>query len=358
MTIFGAGGVNMVYLTGIFMVLASCLVGKGTLTLLYGKTKRQNLTKTDALITGFLVCIGIGEAAHLAGLFLHWHFSDCAVFWGLAVTAAGIVGAILLLWDRLPKNDKRVRKRSRKGRQKSNYGKESKSYLLYQVLTVLAGILILIQMIVMSVETPVYLEGDMTLESVNSFLASDAVYQVNPLTGTAFEIGMPLRIQVLSLPTLYGSISYLFHIDAKWAVWTIVPVFVLGCGYLVSFQIGGILFSKSKTRQVCFLIFVILLMWAGDYCYGMDGFNILHSGFRGVSIRGMVLVPYTISAALRKRWKLAVLCILAEICMVWTFYGMGVCLLVAAGIWLAGIPGKHLQKAGLEPVQFEKQSQV
>lgn len=327
----------MIYLAGILMVLVSFLAGKGALSIFYGKTKRGDLTGADALAAGCMVCVGLGEAAHLAGLLLHWSFADCAKLWRFAVVAAAALGGMLLLWEAVKKNDKNVRSTANI----RNIGVSFRgaggggTYLLYQALLVPAAILVLLQMIVILTETPVYLQGDMTLESANSFLASNAIYRVNPLTGTEIAAGMPIRFQILCLPTVYGSISYLFGIRTQQTVWQLVPVFVLCCFYVTAWQIGGILFPQSKVRQAGFLLFTAALLQAGDYLYGMDGFNFLHSGFRGVSFRGAVLLPYTISAALRRRWKLAALCALTEMCVVWTLYGMGACLPVAAGMWIA-----------------------
>lgn len=320
----------MAYLMGFLMVLIPCLVGKGVLNLFYGKTKCRDFTRTDALIIGCLSCIGLAEAAHLAGLFLDWSFSACARFFGLASGVAGLLGGIMLLQNYFSRQ------------RKKNERMHKKPSVIYQILVTLAGILILFQVIIIFMETNVYLEGDMTLETVNSFLATDKIYQVNPLTGAAFEAGMPLRLKILGLPTLYGSMCYLFRMDTQQMVWHIVPAFVLVCGYLVYFQLGGILFPKSKERQACFLVLVILLMWIGDYLYGMDGFNILHSGFRGVSLRGMVMIPYTFSLIMRKKWRLVILCLAAEACVVWTLYGMGACLFVAVGMWLASVCIHHI----------------
>ena len=80
------------------------------------------------------------------------------------------------------------------------------------------------------------------------------------------------------------------------------------------------------------MIAVALVLWVSDYMPGMDGFAVLHSGFRGVSIRASVLLPYTFGLMLRRKYKLVFFCILAEVCMVWTFYGMGACVAVAVGM--------------------------
>ncbi len=335
----------MVYLMGCLMFLIPLLVGRGTLSCFYGKIKDRNFNWTDALLTGCLVCIGLAEAAHLAGLFLNWSFSMCAGLFGAAAIVAGIPGTVILLRDFFS------RRSSKRKRQQNK-----KTSLLYQILIVLSGILILLQIILILMRTEIYVEGDITLETVNSFLETNQIYQVNPLTGAELREDMPLRIKILGLPTLYGSMCRLFHQDARQVLWHIIPAFALLCGYLVYFQLGGILFSKSKERQACFLMLVVLLMWAGDYLYGMDGFNILHSGFRGVTLRSMVLIPYTVSLMLRKKKRLLILCIAAELCVVWTLYGMGVCLLVAAGMWIADLCLHHITEkknrlAKLEVVQ-------
>ena len=67
----------------------------------------------------------------------------------------------------------------------------------------------------------------------------------------------------------------------------------------------------------------------------MDGFGLLFSGWRGVTIRNLVLVPYAVSLSLRKMYLHALLCALAEACVLWTFYGLGVCVVVIAGICIA-----------------------
>lgn len=45
------------------------------------------------------------------------------------------------------------------------------------------------------------ISGDITGETVQTFLAENAVYNVNPMTGSAFTQGMPARFKILGLPT-------------------------------------------------------------------------------------------------------------------------------------------------------------
>lgn len=53
-----------------------------------------------------------------------------------------------------------------------------------------------------------------------------------------------------------------------------------------------------------------------------------------MTIRAAVLLPYLFSCLLERKYLGAVLCILAEACMVWTVYGAGVCLLATVA-WMA-----------------------
>lgn len=94
------------------------------------------------------------------------------------------------------------------------------------------------------------------------------------------------------------------------------------------------------------MVIVALLFWAGAYHYVMDGFGILYGGFKGTTIRNVVLMPYLLSLCLRRRWAAVFLCIAAEACIVWTLYGAGICLLTAAAMALCGLAGHRLDGAG------------
>ena len=83
---------------------------------------------------------------------------------------------------------------------------------------------------------------------------------------------------------------------------------------------------------------------------GVDGFDIFYGGFRGVTIRAVVLLPYLIVCLMERKCFGVILCVLAEACMVWTLYGAGTCLLVTFG-WivlrklLSLLPGRQKKEA-------------
>lgn len=318
----------------ILLPAVSFLIGSGVLRVLYGS--KQELVWQDAFLTGGIVIIGLAEAVHVAVAFLHQPLYRGALLFCVAIAVCAMVSLVIMYCKR-ERNKKRV-----------SAGNELS--VKEQLLFLTFGGLVLLQVVYVAVELPVYLNGDMTLETVQSFIETNTAYQVNPMTGQAYEQGIPSRLKLLCLPTLYAVLSNVFRIEAMTMVWVLVPIFTLvGC-YLVYSILAQILFPANRWQRGCFLMLVALIFWVGDYMLSVDGFNLLHSGFRGVTIRGAILVPYTVALVLRKKWKLVVLCVLAEACIVWTLYGMGACLFVSIALFVTGRMMKcwRKHKAGRE----------
>lgn len=301
----------MIYIIGVIVLY---FLGKGTLGALYRKDSVKDMGMTDTMLTGAIVVIGLAEAAHIGAVVLGRSFSDC-VFLFLAGLAAALLGAAVLLILNYSKN--------KISEIKKPYSKEETIFVL-----IWCG-MVLIQLLLITESGRIYLTGDMTVETVNTMLATDTIYQMNPLTGQNYVQGIPMRLKMLCLPTLYAILCDVFRYDAMDLVWRVIPVFtLLGC-YAAFYSVAKSLFEKDRKKISVFMIAVALLLWVGDYMYGMDGFGLQYAGFRGVSIRMLILLPYTISGVLRKKWVSVCLCILAEGCIVWTTYGLGMCLLTA-----------------------------
>jgi len=216
----------------------------------------------------------------------------------------------------------------KKGKVLSVSGKKGSRYVFVFVA------LVLLQVLLLCIGKETYLDGDMTVETVNSMLSSDSIYQINPLTGRAYALGIPMRLKILCLPTLYGILSKLFGMSATHVVWTVVPVvMLLGC-YAAYYTVSRTLFEEDVQKRWIFMIVVAVILWLADSMHGLDGFGVQYAGFRGTSIRMGILLPYTIGLVLRRKWLLVALCVFVEACIVWTFYGMGVCFLVAMGMIL------------------------
>lgn len=288
---------------------------------------------------------GLAVTAHVTAVFTGQSFSRCTVLFlgimGAALLLAAVLFLFYLIGNCAPVKVPLValfygvirrKKKEEGGLPSADAGNRPDS--AEKLLIGLVWILAAAQLFYLLWNAGVYAAGDMTVETVGSFLETDGIYRVDPLTGQAYTEGMPSRLKILCLPTLYGIFCRLSGLSPEEVVTAAVPVWIFVSSYAAFFCVGKSLFPKSRKKRICFLISVNILMWAGCGFRSMDGFSLLYCGYRGVTVRNLVLIPYLISLCLRKRWKTMFLCILAEACMVWTFYGMGACLLTAAGLFL------------------------
>lgn len=94
-----------------------------------------------------------------------------------------------------------------------------------------------------------WLTGDMTVETVNTFLRENAVYTVNPLTGTAYSMGMSLRLKILCLPTLYGAISRFTGMAPVDVVYRLIPCITLLLSYVAYGSLGKALFPENSLKR-------------------------------------------------------------------------------------------------------------
>lgn len=286
----------------------------------------------DNIFIGVIAMLGLAEVAHFASVFFGWSVSRCSVLFA--------VGCILLVLAGVALTVRNFRKRAEVPGTESGAGKTQrrKERELLQSLPfyVLFGILAVSQIAFICAGVYVFRNGDMMVETVGSFLVQDGAYRVNPLTGSPYTAGIPLRLEILGLPMFYSMLCYLTGLDPVVLVQRIVPVCVLLLSYLAFALLGKELFGEKRRERALFLVLVALLLWASTYQYGVAGFNLLCCGWRGVTIRNLVLLPWLFSLCMRKNYFGILLCLAAEVCLVWTLYGLGVCVLVAGGMLLAG----------------------
>ena len=286
---------------------------------------------SDILIGGSLIIIGLTEVAHLAGCLLGWSFLATTDLL-LAEVVIFLLAVGLLKWIS-GRKAKQVTDRKHLTTER-NHAAGSGGGTCTRILTGVLVVLILLQILGILTGERAWLDGDMTVETVNTFLAENAFYTVNPLTGTAYTLGMPLRLKVLCLPTLYGTICRWTGMAAADVVYRLIPCITLLLGYAAYGSLGRVLFPENSVKRRAFLLIVGILFSTGAYMPGMDGFDVFYGGFRGVTIRAVVLIPYAFACLAKKKYFGVILCILAEACMTWTLYGAGVCLLITVA-WLS-----------------------
>lgn len=287
---------------------------------------------SDILIGGSLIIIGLTEVAHLAGCLLGWSFLTVTDLL-LAEVGIFLLAAILLF---VLCGRRRKKAEAGKGNAIVDPGHiagiaDTKTT---RMLTGVLVFLILLQILGILSGERMWLDGDMTVETVNTFLGENAVYTVDPLTGATYSQGMSFRLKMLCLPTLYGTISRFTGMAPVDVVYRLIPCITLLLSYVAYGSLGGVLFPKNSAKRRTFLLIVGILFSTGAYMPGVDGFDVFYGGFRGVTIRAAVLIPYLFACLLKRKYVGVVFCILAEACMVWTLYSAGVCLLITVA-WLA-----------------------
>lgn len=335
----------MVILLCVLLFLLPMAVGLGILTVCYGKRKKCEITLSQAFPMGMIFCIGLMEPIHAAGLLAKIPISCISRIYAGLLLVAGLVSSVYLL----------VQRRKEK--------KQLVSFAIWKrnslILPVAFLAVFLLQIVLIFTMDNMIVPGDITLETVQSFLAQDGIYRVMPLTGMPNEQGIPLRYEILCLPTLYTVLCSLFQTDPELLVTRLIPVLVLGASYFAYDCLGETLFGKENPKKrIAFLLIVAGIFLVTDSAVCLDGYGALHGGSLGTSIRNLVLVPYVLCAALEKRWWKTGLCILAEACIVWTFWGFGVCLILTAGIAILAALEKKCPRLCRAMQFFHKQEEM
>lgn len=289
---------------------------------------------TDWVIRGLILCIGVAEAVHIVCL-----FGGKTIGFGSRLFLVAAVLCVLLMLGFSVFVGKRYQEAERRA---SSFDRTEKLLLAAFVC------LVLLQELFFFMNDSRYLDGDMMTETVVSFLQTDRIYQVNPLTGEAYSMGLPTRIKVLGLPSLYTFLCKAFGCSPDYFVWYIVPGAVCLFTYCGFACLAYGLFPKERKRRLLFLILVGLLFFCGNYRFGMDGFGLLYCGWRAVTIRNLILLPYTLSLCLRKRYLETVLCVLAEACITWTLYGLGMCAALTVLCFAADRARTYFERRGKE----------
>ena len=269
-------------------------------------------TLPDKIIEGSLAVAGAAEAVHLAGLFLGLPFHVCA-----AVLTALLLCAVLCAVGI------RMLRRKRKGPEKEKIAPYRALFRNHPGWLLLLFLLVVFQMVWYYWAHIPCIKNDITGETVQTILTTDRLYEINPLTGRPFSNGMPMRLKILVLPTLSAFLCRLTGLPVMTVCYSVVPCIVIALSYVVYLDWAAYLFPGERKKRFFFLFFMILLYQFGTYSLPLDGYTLLFGGYQGEAVRTGILLPYALLCCLRGRKRGLLLCLLAEVCVVWTFYGLG-----------------------------------
>lgn len=311
----------MLALVAVALFPLSWLLGNALILIVDHQRAKTEYHWEDRLLAGIFMLIGLAEGAHLGALVRGQSVSAFTKYYFLLLSVAGALSCVISATCFLT-----GKKQAAAPKEKRALTLEKREIWILAAFLVLAGA----QLFGILFQTKVYLDYDLTLETVTEFLRADRLYGANPMTGLPYEQGMPSRLKILCLPTLYAFLTRNCHVTPEWMTWHFIPAVTLAAAYLAYLSLARALFPKERFLRLLFLAVTALLLIVGDYGYGMEGFGLLHAGFQGTTIRGAVLMPYLIGLCLRKKWRLAPLVILTEVCLVWTLYGLGMGIAVTA----------------------------
>lgn len=334
----------MIVFLWIILAIFPAVIGVGVMTIVYRKQEQARIGFAGSYLLGLVFCLGMAECAHVVGMFGKLTLKQTGLLLGLVLAVVFMVLFVVGIYGFF--------------KDKSRYAAPIAGENVNKILPFAFLGIFLVQILFLYCREPLVTAGDITLETVQSFWAEDGIYQVMPLTGTVSEFGMPLRYTVLCLPTLYAILSQSFGVEPELLVCNIIPIAVLAASYLAYYQLSACLFGQEKYRKrYLFLVLVALIFCFTDGAVFLDGYQVLHSAYTGTAIRNLVLVPFTMCAALEKRWWKAIGCILAEACIAWTFWGCGVCLIITLGILILEILEKRFPEIGRYLQIFRKKEE-
>lgn len=271
----------------------------------------------DCFCIGFFAIMGIAGAGNIAGAALKLSFGRLCIISAVIYALVFVCASLVFLTER--------KKNSSLPSAADSFGKNDRRV---NMVIFAAGLVFLLLFVITQVTPAVYLAEDITLETVRTFLSSDRFYEVNPLTGAPYTAGIPNRLKILGLPFFYAFLAKIFPLtDAGVVVWRMMPGLVLVMTVCAYYSLSAALFKEKRSRAI-FMLIAGIVLFLSDYVSGADGFALLQAGFRGVSIRALVLMPYTLSLLLRKKWIYCILPVLVEAVTVWTLYGAGAVLLM------------------------------
>ena len=259
------------------------------------------------LLTGLWVLLGCAEAAHLITIITDRSLQTYIFLWGvLSLAGLFVCAGTLLILGRKGKKERIAR------------GKDRSLWAFLFVF--LSGVTIcrLWGGYAPDLQDAVY-------DIVIGNLETGSIMTVHPFVGTVTEAAVPMRFQILGLSSLYTALITISQQSQYMIMCKIVPLCLWGSSMLLYWAFSETLFGEDSRKRWIFVSLIAFLYLITDGREGLAGYRLFFAGFSGESIRALLLIPYTFLVCWKRKWLLAVIAMLAEVCLVWTTYGIGYC---------------------------------
>lgn len=141
------------------------------------------------------------------------------------------------------------------------------------------------------------LNHDFTIETVNTTLVSDLIYENHPGMGDTFEYGITFRGKLVSLPLFYAYLVQVFGGASAVMVFRVVPIWMLLLNASAYWNLGNHIFYKAENewnRSFLFVIGIGLLNIFGSFAKNCIFYYQMHRGFRGETMVYGILLPFSL----------------------------------------------------------------
>lgn len=262
----------MVYFAPLFLIIIAYLLG----SLVQAVLRDKNSKLPETILVGTLVMLLLWEAVILPSIKLLASFRGvCKVYSGLLLLLV-LISVIVA------------------GRRMTGQHKITRIYDVWPLAGALGVMVLQIIFIFMLVPN---LYRDYTIETVNTTLVSDLIYENHPGLGTTFEYGITFRGKLVTLPLFYAYLVQIFGEAAATMVFRVVPIWMLLLNAFAYWNLGNHIFKKDESewnRSFIFVIGIGLLNIFGSFAKNCIFYYQMHRGFRGETMIYGILLPFSL----------------------------------------------------------------
>lgn len=160
------------------------------------------------------------------------------------------------------------------------------------------------------------------LETTQTTLATDTIYEYNSFTGMEIAEGMPIRQKILTLSFLYAILSKTFLVSPERIVYFYIPLWVLIQFAVLLYCFATSVWKDTGARK-CFLwVSVGMTVFAG-IAPGYWGYELFRKGAEGGTFTACIIVPMVILGWKKRIYSVVILALGAELFCHITTYGLG-----------------------------------
>lgn len=136
-----------------------------------------------------------------------------------------------------------------------------------------------------------YLRTDETISNIRLTIATNTMFEYNPLTNQLYELGLIPSRKVITLPLFYSYWVMRYGIDEAILLYFVVILQSCACSLAVMLDLVMPIF-RSRHKSLLFFFFAEILFLSGDYFRGSFCYKLLHTGYLGESIVAAIMIPY------------------------------------------------------------------